>query len=155
MSHGTAASQADQLLMTGGVPSAKFATVGDVLEGTVVYPPEARQQRDYKTGEPATYADGNPMMMIAVTLQTEQRDPKIGDDDGMRMLYVRVPGQLRNAMRAAVKRSGASGLEVGGRLRVVFATEMPSENPKLDAQKIFEVSYARPDQGDTSDAAPF
>jgi hypothetical protein len=114
-------------LMGGGVPSAKFEQVGDTLSGTIANPPQVRQQTDFTTGKPLFWdSDGSPRMQLVVQVQTTQRDPQRPDDDGVRGLYVK--GQMQVAVRDAVRKAGASGLEVGGTLTVSFIGHGASKN---------------------------
>src|SRR5881275_1389402 len=101
---------ADQLLMGGGAPSAKFDRLGQEVAGAVVAT-EVRQQTAFKTGEVLTWRDGSPRMMVVATLQTQQHDGP--DDDGLRRLFIKGKS-LTDAVRDAVRKAGAGGLELGG-----------------------------------------
>ena len=68
---------------TGG-KSAAFPDVGAAVTGIVVAS-ERREQTEFGTGEVKRFDDGNPMMQVVITLQTEERSD---DDDGIRLLYV-------------------------------------------------------------------
>jgi hypothetical protein len=131
---------ANRVLM-GGVPSAKFDVKGQVVKGEVVSV-ELQQQKDFKTKALLTWPDGNPMMQIVVTLQTNERDPDIVADDGMRKLYVKK--QMQQAVRTAVVQANATGLEVGGTLAVQWADETPPEQPGMSPMKIYVAQYAPP-----------
>lgn len=110
---------ADNFLMGGGgAPSAKFPAIGTSYSGRITEKPDVQQQRDFNSGEPKFWKDGNPMMQLVVTIQTEHRDPEVADDDGRRRLFVK--GQLKQAVADAVRRSGGRGLEVGGTLTVTY-----------------------------------
>jgi hypothetical protein len=54
---GDTVTDANDILMGGGVPTAKFTTVGTIVTGVVVREPEARQQRDFRTQVPG-YLEG-------------------------------------------------------------------------------------------------
>lgn len=120
----------NQFLMNGGgAPGVKFADPGATVEGTIVSF-VARQEREYDRNNPGQgalkfFKSGDPIMGIVVTLATTLRDPMLAHDDGQRSVYVE--GQhLKAAVRTAVQAAGASGLEVGGRLRITFTHR---ENP--------------------------
>lgn len=135
---------ANSILMGGGgAPTAKFANPGDTLTGRIIAPPQAYQERDYDPnnpggGKPKTYPSGDPIMAVYVDLATDARDPGINDDDGTRRLYIE-GRYLKADVRDAVRSAGATGLEVGGVLRVSFTHR---EDP-LDkrSRKFWQVEY--------------
>lgn len=146
----------NDFLTGGGEASAKFENVGDTITGTVVNQ-EVRQQTDYKTGDPLTWANGDPRMQLVVTLQTALKDDY--DDNGLRNLYVKgskKPGtkSLHDAVASAVRAAGAKGLEDGGTLTVTYvgAEPPPPSAPKLDPRKLYSATYETPDKAATSGA---
>ena len=149
---------ADDFLMGESVPSAKFPEIGATVSGTICEPPVVQQQRDYTTGELKFWSDGNPMMQLVVTLQTDERDPGIVDDDGRRRVYVR--GQLKRAVQRAVKTAGAPGLAVGGQLTVTYARDGQPTNPRFNPPKEYTAVYnppsgaTEPTTSPTASAAP-
>lgn len=117
-----------QFLMGGGGAPAAFTAddaTGTRRGGRITEQPQLRQQTDFDTGELLTWDDGNPRMQLIVTVATDQRDPANPDDDGQRRFYVK--GNLQGAVKEAVKKSGAPGLEVGGSL---FVTRTGRDEPK-------------------------
>jgi hypothetical protein len=68
-------------LMGGGGRSAKFATIGDKIDGEITAT-EVTQQTDFTDGTPKTWPDGNPMMQLVITLQTDERE-----DDRLQLAY--------------------------------------------------------------------
>ncbi|AXH67060.1 hypothetical protein SEA_THYATIRA_62 [Mycobacterium phage Thyatira] len=109
-----------QFLAGGGAPTAKFPNqaYGTVNGGRIIAEPVVEQQRDYDTGKPLTYDDGNPKLQMVVTIQTDLRDPSISDDDGKRRLFVR--SGMRAAVQKAVQAAGVDFLAVGGDLQVTY-----------------------------------
>ncbi|AJK27386.1 hypothetical protein PBI_KRATIO_57 [Mycobacterium phage Kratio] len=109
-----------QFLAGGGAPTAKFPNqaYGTVNGGRIIAEPVVEQQRDYDTGKPLTYEDGNPKLQMVVTIQTDLRDPSIADDDGKRRLFVR--SGMRAAVQKAVQAAGVDYLAVGGELHVTY-----------------------------------
>lgn len=107
---------ANELLMSGGIKSAKFETLGDTVIGTITDQPKVEQMRKYQSEELDFWPSGDPKMQIVVILQTEQRDPADPHDDGKRRLHI--PPRMMQPVREAVRRSGAKGLEIGGRIAV-------------------------------------
>ena len=67
--------------------------------------PEVQPQREIDTGKPKYWEDGTPRQQIVVHLQTDQRDPDIEDDDGIRAdLRPRQHAQGRPRSRAEGRR---------------------------------------------------
>lgn len=134
------APSADDFLMGGGgAPSAKFPTPGTSLSGRITERPTVEQQRDIKDGTPKFWSDGNPMNQLVITLQTEQRDPALEEDDGRRRLFVK--GQLKNAVADAVRTAGARGLEVGGILTVTYTHDGQATQRGFSPPKQYTASY--------------
>lgn len=130
---------ANDFLMGGGVKSASFPAVGTTVTGQIVREPEVQQQKDFKTGELKFWAnDGTPMQQLKVVLATDLRDPSEPNDDGERAIYVK--GNLLKAVRDAVRRSGAKGLEVGGILAVTYSGDGIAQG-QLDPPKLYTAVY--------------
>lgn len=131
---------ANDFLMGGGVTSAKFPAIGTTITGTICRPPEVQQQTDAKTGDLKFWSDGKPMQQLQVQLATNERDPQTDHDDGVRAIYVK--GKMQAAVRDAVRRSGAKGLEIGGTLTVTYTGdgEQPT-NRALSAPKLYSAVY--------------
>ncbi|MEU8035690.1 hypothetical protein [Streptosporangium sp. NPDC049078] len=138
----TAQLDANAFLMGGGIPSAKFETIGATVGGRITCQPEVTQQTDLDTGEPKTWSDGKPMMQLVVTVQTELRDPEVPDDDGQRKFYVKA--KLLEAVRQAVRAAGAAGLEVGGTLTVQYVADGEAKKRGHNPPKIYAATYQRP-----------
>ena len=80
---------ANDLLMSGGAPSFKFARIGDTITGTVLRMDMA-VQRDPVTQLPKHYEKtGEEKMQLVITLQTDLRDPAVERDDGRRRIFVK------------------------------------------------------------------
>lgn len=135
-------SSADDFLFGGGTPSAKFPNVGDSITGVITRVLEPQQQRDYATGTPKTWDNGDPMMQLPIELATELRDPEITDDEGLRMLYVK--GGLTTALRDAVKKAGSKTLEIGGTLTVTYARNGEPSKKGFNPPKQYDVKYTPP-----------
>src|SRR5689334_18604665 len=98
---------ANALIMRGSIPSATFPEVGTVHEG-VITGLGTMQAREFGTQKPATWPDGEPKMQAVITLRTQEHDPALENDNGVRNLYVSSKG-MRDAIAAAVKKAGAEG----------------------------------------------
>lgn len=127
----------NDFLLAGGIAAAKFPTIGTTVKGTVVAS-EVTQQTDFATGELKFWDKDKqqPKMQAVITLQTDERDPAIEDDDGQRKLYVK--GQMTAALRDALKAVGAK-LDIGGTLAVKYVEDKPVD--KGNPQKIYRAQY--------------
>jgi hypothetical protein len=127
------------LMGGGGAPTAKFPTPGTTVGGRITEPPKVEQQRDIQSGEQKFWSNGDPMMQLVVTVQTDQRDPAIEDDDGRRRIFVK--GQMKNAVADAVRAAGARGLEVGGTLHVRYTHDGEQTKRGFSAPKQYAAKY--------------
>jgi hypothetical protein len=127
------------LMGGGGAPTAKFPTPGTTVGGRITEQPKVEQQRDIQTGEAKIWSNGDPMMQLVVTVQTDQRDPAIEDDDGRRRLFVK--GQMKNAVSDAVRQAGGKGLEVGGTLQVRYTHDGEQTKRGFSAPKQYAANY--------------
>ncbi len=131
----------NDLLLSGGTPWARFDEPGDIVEGTVLST-STRQSRDFTTGEPKAWPDGNPMMEAVIQLQTTERSREIEDDDGTRQLVIN-----KAAMKVSVAnalRKAKSKLETGGTLKVIYTGNAEPKQRGMQGAKQFEAIYAPP-----------
>lgn len=139
-------SNVNDFLMGGGVPSAKFPTIGTVVKGTIV-DSDVTQQTDLD-GTAKVWSDGKPMLQAVITLQTDERDPEVDGDTGLRKIYVK--GQMQAAVRDAVKQAGAQGLDVGGTLAVQYTADKAVEKRGHNPAKQYVAQYRAPSPGTTA-----
>jgi hypothetical protein len=127
----------------------EFGAIGDTVKGVIV-DMKKRQQTDFQTGAPAFWSNGEPRMMLMVTLQTELQDD--ADDEGLRNVYLRggnftaLKGKGTAslvAVKDAVKRSGKP-IEVGGTLTLQFSGEGPAPAKGMNPAKLYVASYQPP-----------
>jgi hypothetical protein len=152
---------ANELLMAGGVKSAKFDTIGTTITGQLTREPEAREQTDFTTGAVLRWDNGDARMQIIVDLATNQRDLADPTDDGERRLYIK--GQMLNAVRAAVRAAAADGLAIGGVLTVKYTGDAEPTKRGFNGAKQYSAAYTPParqqvanvlNQGDAPTTAP-
>ncbi|GIE84591.1 hypothetical protein [Actinoplanes regularis] len=146
---------ANDILMGGGSAALKFDTIGVSHTSTVAAEPTSSQQTDFRTKAPETWPDGSPKMQVLVQLSTTLRDPAKPDDDGTRTLYIKGK-ELTNAIRNAVRASGASGIHTGGVLTITYVADGPAQ-AGLSAPKLYAAQYQPPAvsfAGVTASAAP-
>lgn len=130
----------NDFLTRSGAPSVKFPNVGDKVKGTILGA-EKSQQTDIH-GAPKTYDDGNPMMQVVITLQTDERDPSVDGDTGERRLFAK--GQMLTAIREALRNAGASGLEVGATLAVQYEKDGERKAAGFNPPKLYRAQYQAP-----------
>jgi len=138
--------------LSGGLVSAKFPTVGYVVEGTVTAA-AMKQQSEYEGGAPKFWSDGSPAMQMVLDMEcaptgetwetTRYIRKALPDDNGMRALYVK--GNLQKALTQALRDANAK-FEIGGRLRV----ERIADGPQKDKQRLpayeFKCEWTVPNQ---------
>ncbi|WP_159622703.1 hypothetical protein [Ruania rhizosphaerae] len=139
---------ANSVLMGGGAgnPAWKFdePNPGQPRTGTITEPPQTRQERDYDKNNPGGgdlkfFPSGDPIMGVIVTVQTDERDPvNITDDDGKRTFYIE-GRYLKEAVRNAVKATGARGLEVGAQIHVEFTHREDPMDKR--SRKFWKITY--------------
>lgn len=142
---------ANDFLMGAGGKSASFkGTAPITVSGVVKQEPTLSQQRDITSGEPKTWNNGDPMMQMVITLQTDERDPSDPDDDGVRVLYV--AGDRQRALREAVKRAGAKRVEVGGRITMTYTHDDLTKEVKrgMNPPKKYSATYEPPNPLDAA-----
>lgn len=142
---------ANEFLMSTGAKAFPFENVGDAVTGTIVSM-QKRQQTDMQTGKPAYWDNGDPKMMLMVTLQTELQDDD--EDDGVRTVYLRggnhtaVSGtgtSSLNAVRDAVKRSkSAAGIQDGATLTLSFTGIGKASSKGFNPPKLYTATYKAP-----------
>lgn len=139
----------NDFLMAGGSKAAKFEAVGDRIEGEVIAA-EVRQQTDPE-GTPKTWSNGDPVMQLVITLKTDMRDGD--DDDGERRIYAKggnyeaASGKgtsMLVAIRDAIKKAGASKIEVGGNLTVAHSGLGKKTQAAYSAPKLYVAKYDPP-----------
>ena len=129
-------------LMGGSIPSCSFLEKGAFHEGEIL-DFKIRQDTDPKTREPKYWKNGDPVNVLVITLQTEENDPDIEDDDGKRNLWVRF--KMRDAVSKAVRDAGEKGIEKGGWLGVEFVSQDRPKQKGLSGIKHFTATYEPPD----------
>lgn len=139
---------ASDLIMGGGAPSAKFLTAGTIVRGKVLETATS-QQREFipggGVGDLLYWKDGSPRMQAVITVQTDDRDPEIVDDDGKRRIFVS-SRRMKEAIREALIAAGKRVIEVGGELAVQFTHEGEAEGT-ANPPKFYKAQYKAPEPG--------
>jgi|SRR6478609_2892576 len=145
------------VLMGGSsAPAWSFAEPGTTHTGHVAEPPRAVQEREFDLrnpggGDPKYYPSGDPIMGVHVTMNTTERDASDPEDDGTRTFYCE-GRYLKEAVRNAVKATGAQGLEVGGVLSVTFTHREDPDDKR--SRKYWSVTYTPVGNAVLMDDAP-
>lgn len=133
----TAQTYTDPFAGADSKPSISFKDkpVGTSYTGTVTKAPELVQARDYESGQPAFWPDGNPKQTVVTTLEVNGEELN---------LWAAKPSALFRAIADAQKAAGAQ-IAIGGTITVTFTGEKPNEkNPRLNPQKLYTVQYVAP-----------
>lgn len=128
---------ANEFLLSGGVPALKYEVAGTTHTGTIISA-EVQQQREIDSGKPKFWEDGKPQLQIKVHLQTSLRDPGLEDDDGIRADYIR--GNKFKAVQAAVRKAKAK-LAPGGELTITYTGDGEARARGFNAPKLYTAAY--------------
>lgn len=131
------------------VPSANLKEVGNKVVGTITEL-DVTQARKFGTQDLDFWEDGKPKEQLVVTLQTDERDPTIEEDDGRRRIYALQPSELLRTIAAASVDKGTP-LAVGGRLAVIHTGTKPHEKPGFNPIKLYDAAYDPPAQSAAAD----
>lgn len=128
-----------------GLPYATFHNIGDSITGTIVAPPVQQQMTEVGTGKPLTWDDGKPRMQLVITLQTDQRDPDIENDNGQRRVFVTGTSVKQGGgMKGAFQRAGVRDLPVGGTLTVTYTHDGEPAGKGFNPPKQYKVEFTPP-----------
>lgn len=141
----------NDFLMGSGGKAFPFEGMGDTVSG-VIMEMKKQQQTDLETGEPLFWNNGDPRMMLVVSLQTELQEDD--DDDGVRRVFLRGGNYIAAsgkgaaslvAVKDAVKRSGApDGIQPGGKLTLAYTGQSKPAAKGMNAAKLYSASYQPP-----------
>jgi hypothetical protein len=139
--------EVNDFLLGGGAKAFPFDKQGDMVTGEIVDAVK-RQQTSLDTGAPQFWDDGNPKMMLVITLQTSLRDDD--EDDGKRTVYLRggnpqvAEGKGTSSLKAvqdAVKKSGSKkGIELGATLSLAWTGVAPKKGG-LNPAKLYSAAF--------------
>ena len=110
----------------GGAKPAKFAAIGDTVEGRVVNVRSA-QLEAYGTGQLERWPSGDPKMTPIITVQTTLQED--AEDDGLRDIYARggVYTALGAGLRAAYASAPSDSELIGAAIKVQHHGTAPSK----------------------------
>lgn len=116
------------------VPTASFLTPGQFYSGVVIYPPESRQAKEYKSDKLKAWPDGSPVMQTKIVIR---------QDDGNEVA-IYAEGNKAKAVTAALIEADAPDVEVGGRLTVTFTGTDPAKQDMANPPKLYTAEYITP-----------
>ena len=115
----------------------KNVPFGTTVHYTIRTLPKNVQGRDYDTGEPAVWDNGDPKMVTVMELETAAGE--------IRSLWCNKGTAMFAALVDAQKAAGAR-FEIGGRLSITITGEVQNPaKPKLNPAKQFSAVYASND----------
>lgn len=147
---------ANRLLSGPREPIAKFDAIGDTITGTLldaeiapITAPDGTVQTD---------KNGNPKQQIIYTLQTDESDPEIDDDDGKRRVYAK--WAIQKAISECLTNMGLAnvGLKEGGKLTITHSSTQKASQKGYSDIKLYTAEYEPPAAkklpSDTKEAVP-
>lgn len=116
-----------------GFDTVKFNSIGDKVDGKIINPPRVIEKRNDNTGAMDK--------ILVIDLHT------VDDED--RTLMCGAGGRV-SALRDALQKAGAAGLEVGGRIVMQYTEDGPKTPGKPQAPKNYKAAYETPKPSATS-----
>jgi hypothetical protein len=132
---------ANDILLGGGLPSAKFEAIGDTVRGTIVKVGEPRQATDPATNNPKVWPSGDPVLQFAITLQTDDTD---NGANGQVNLWVQAGSEMQRALAKAIRAAGANEIAEGATVAVQYTGTAPSKMKGGNPKKLYEAAYQAP-----------
>lgn len=131
----------------------KHTTAGQWLGGRIV---AFGESQEVKNGQPQVFPSGDPIMCVWVNVQTDEVDPTIEGDDGVRRMFIdgidrrkekfgsETYMSKKRAARKAVIDAKAGDLDVDGELWLRWTDQRDTGAPSLATN--WEAVYRRPSQ---------
>lgn len=125
-----------------GAPSLSFdkVPVGTTRYIDVTATPSVQQQRDFQTGQPAVWDNGDPKMAVVIVGTDENGDassiwcPKTGK-----------AGSKYVAIREAQRAAGVK-ITAGCRVYLTYTGDEPSDNKRFSDRKLWSARIEAPDR---------
>lgn len=144
----------DDFMGGGGGKSVRFDKVGDTVTGVISGPPEKKESRD-DDGKPRTFDSGDIRYVWVFPILTDLRDPEDPLDEGERSLWLK--WHSYEAVKKAIRASGAKGPEVGGTITLTLTGFGPKTKAIWNPPKLYSATYVPPPSGfmGAEPAAPY
>lgn len=132
---------------SGGGKAFAFDAIGDTVTGEILDMVK-RQQTSLTTGEKLFWDNGDPRMMLVITLQTDESSD---DDDGIRTVFVRggryeiangKGSSMKDAIAEALRGEGLKAPRVGDKLAVCYTGESKARKGYSPA-KLYTAGYQK------------
>ena len=139
-------------LTESGGKAASFEVLGQRIGGKVLGA-EMRQANDLDTGKPGFWDNGDKKMQAVITVQTDDRDPQVPEDDGVRSIYVKWWGPNRTALQQEIRRTTSHLPEDqqdvlrDGWFWATFSSEIPPQTRGFSPAKVLSFEYRPPQTG--------
>lgn len=112
----------------------KDSKVGDSISGNVTAV-ATRQARDPQTNKARTWENGDPVIQVVVSIQTDLQTEE--NDDGIRSVFVKWWGVQRKAFLDALKTANQTDLSIGQQFTATFSGTEKASNKAMSDTKIF------------------
>jgi hypothetical protein len=148
--------------LDGGSNSWLPEEIGDKIKGKILDVKRV-QQTDFTTGEPLFWQDEQPRLQTVVELQTDLSES--GDDDGKRTVWLKgganyeaAEGKGKSgevALSIAAKADGATAVEEGADLIVIFSGLAKATVRGYNQAKLYSMKYTAPKASISADDLDF
>lgn len=118
----------------------KDSKIGDTITGAVVGV-QTRQARDIQTRQPRVWENGDPVLQVVVSIQTDEKTDE--NDDGVRAVFIKFWGAQRQALLDALKDANLSDVPLGSTFTASFVGTEKSNNRAFSDTKLFEYSIKK------------
>lgn len=127
-------------------PSIKFEKIGDKVAGRIVRA-SRQQDRDFDTGAPLSWSDGNPKLITVIVLDINGEEQTLYARGGRYEAESGEGTSMETAILLAGRAAGSASIDVGGEL-VVAHTGL-GKPPRVGAHhsKLYTAAYKPPVQG--------
>lgn len=134
------------LFASGTGKGVKFSQVGARITGKIAQLPFEKQATKFGSQEPDFWPNGDPKMQVVVPLTDTDAMPEDANDDGDRTLYVSSTS-MKKAIFAAISAAGASDVQIGGILTVIYTGDDPNSQNPANPKKLYSAQYSAPASG--------
>lgn len=124
----------------GNVPAVKLETVGDKVSGRIVRVAR-QQQRDFDTGAPMVWSDGNPRLQTVIVLDVNGEERALYAKGGNYDVVSGTGLSMESAIVAAVREAGGASIDAGAELAVAHSGLGKPPRAGANAPKLYTAQY--------------
>jgi hypothetical protein len=132
-------------------PAVKFEKIGDKVAGKILAV-KREQQRDFDTGKPLVWDNGDPRLQTVIMLQTADGEQTLFAKGGKFEVAEGEGLAMENAIVAAVRAAGGSAIDPGAELAVAQTGYAKPQRAGMNPAKLFVAAY-KPAAGPSVDVA--